>query len=176
MTTKNILPSSLASPELMSCIFDNFKLDTDSIHGPAHWARVRANGKMLCEAHGGDWQVVELFAFLHDSQRFNDHADPDHGPRAAEFTHQLCGDLFHLSNVQLATLTQACRGHTSGHLSDNLSVQICWDSDRLDLFRVGIEPDPYYLGTNLAKMPYTIAYCMARSTGHPSNQMRKPSL
>jgi uncharacterized protein len=158
---------------LIDDIIENFQLEKDSIHGPAHWARVRLNGRMLYEAHGGDWQVIELFAFLHDSQRWDDGCDPDHGPRAAAYAERVCGTLFDISPAQLETLKAACMGHTSGHLTDNLTAQICWDSDRLDLWRVGIEPDPYYLGTEMAKKPETIELCMRRSEGQATHEGRR---
>jgi len=48
-------------------------------------------------------------------------------------------------------------------------VGICWDADRLNLWRVGIEPDPAYLTTETARTPEAIAYgrelCDAQARG-----------
>jgi uncharacterized protein len=35
--------------------------------------------------------------------------------------------------------------------SNNITVQTCWDADRLDLGRVGIKPDPKRLFTEEGK-------------------------
>ena len=34
---------------------------------------------------------------------------------------------------------------------DDVTIQTCWDADRLDLWRIGIEPRPEYLYTEMAK-------------------------
>lgn len=162
------LPASAVTAELRTDILRQFRLSRQSIHGPAHWARVRYNGLLLSRASEADWQVVELFAFIHDSQRYDDGYDPDHGPRAADYASRTCGRLFQLSDVQLDMLVQACMGHTHERLTTCVTVQTCWDADRLDLARVGIIPDPYYLGTELAKHPQTIADAIARSRGQSS--------
>ena len=46
----------------------------------------------------------------------------------------------------------ACHGkvHTNGLVSDDATVAICWDSDRLHLPRVGIQPDPARFSTDAA--------------------------
>ena len=54
---------------LLRHVLDQFKISRHGAHGPAHWARVRLHGLKLGRSRGGDVLVVELFAFLHDSQR-----------------------------------------------------------------------------------------------------------
>lgn len=175
-TSPDPLPDSAVTAALRDDILRQFRLPRHSVHGPAHWARVRYNGLLLSRATGADWQVVELFAFIHDSQRRNDGIDPDHGPRAADYALQQWGKLFHVSEHQLAMLVRACMGHTSEHLAECVTVQTCWDADRLDLARVGIIPDPYYLGTPPAREPQMIAQAIARSRGmsSKSNRINKP--
>lgn len=68
---------------LLEAVRSQFRLDWVGPHGAAHWARVWANGRRLAAATGADLGVVELFAWLHDSCRHDDHRDPHHGPRAA---------------------------------------------------------------------------------------------
>lgn len=158
---------------LIRDVITNFRLPLTSVHGPAHWARVRYNGLLLARHSGADPLVVELFAFIHDSQRRNDHTDPGHGPRAAEYATKANGMLFDLSPAQLDRLVTACRGHTHERLVDCVTVQACWDSDRLDLGRVGIVPDTYYLGTEAAGRPEILELAYARSIGRPSRELRK---
>ncbi|HEV2608887.1 MAG TPA: hypothetical protein VGU61_01370, partial [Noviherbaspirillum sp.] len=150
---------------LIDDILANFRLPHSSVHGPAHWSRVRLNGKLIAQASGADWKVVELFAFLHDSQRYDDGRDPEHGPRAAEYALSKHGVLFRLEPAQLTALVTACRGHTRERFIDSTTVQACWDADRLDLFRVGILPDRYYLGTPAARDASLMRAAIARSRG-----------
>ena len=48
-------------------------------------------------------------------------------------------------------LVEACAGHSDGFTKADITVQTCWDADRLDLGRVGIEPHPKYLCTEVAR-------------------------
>jgi len=130
---------------LIALIRSEFKLDWQGIHGANHWARVLHHGKNIGEIRKADLTVVELFGFLHDSCRINDGRDPKHGQRAAEFAHGIHGDYFNLKPKQLDQLCYAMTHHSSGELSADRTIQTCWDSDRLDLGRVGIFPDPQYL-------------------------------
>lgn len=54
---------------LLKHVLDQFKISRDGDHGPGHWARVRLHGLKVGGVRGADLLVVELFAFLHDSQR-----------------------------------------------------------------------------------------------------------
>lgn len=65
---------------------------------------------------------------------------------------------FSLDRTGLELLVEACHGHTHGDFHDDVTVQTCWDSDRLDLGRVGIVPDPGRLGTAAARRPEVIAW------------------
>jgi uncharacterized protein len=160
--------SSRVPRRLVDDILANFRLPRSSVHGPAHWARVRLNGMRIAQASGADWKVVELFAFLHDSQRMNDGADPEHGARAAEYALSRHGVLFDLAPAQLQALVLACRGHTHERFAPSLTVQACWDADRLDLFRVGILPNRYYLGTPAARDTTLLRAAIVRSCRSPA--------
>ena len=39
-------------------------------------------------------------------------------------------------------LTEALIHHSEGYIEGDVTVRVCWDADRLDLGRVGIEPKP----------------------------------
>jgi uncharacterized protein len=153
MTVNSLIPS-------LRC---QFKLDWRGIHGVSHWARVRQNGLYLSKMTGANTVVVELFAFLHDSCRLNDGHDPDHGARAGVFARSLHGSVFTLLAQDLEVLVQACQGHTHGRTSDNVTVQTCWDADRLDLGRVGIRPLAERLCTDAARDPVLIEWAYQRS-------------
>lgn len=150
---------------LVSIIRAQFALDWAGIHGAGHWARVRDNGLRLAELTGAKTKVVELFAFLHDSKRLNDGRDPDHGARAAAFAQSLAGSGFELESHDLQLLMDACRGHSDGLMTGDVTVLACWDADRLDLGRVGIRPDPKRLCTPAARDPEILKWAYSRSVG-----------
>jgi len=140
-------PSAI-SKKLLEKVKADFSLDWSGIHGVRHWSRVRVNGLKLCEHIDADRTVVELFAFLHDIQRRHDGFDRMHGNRAADYIDTLAGEYFKLNQHQLQQLKFACSHHSnSGVTSDDPTIQVCWDADRLDLGRVQIRPHTDYLQT-----------------------------
>lgn len=137
--------------------------DWHGIHGLSHWGRVYTNGLRVAEASGARANVVALFAFFHDSQRRNDGMDHEHGLRGAEYAVQLRGKYFDLSDDDFDLLYTACRDHTDGTTDADVTIQTCWDADRLDLGRVWITPDPQRLCTAAAKDPETIQWATKRA-------------
>jgi uncharacterized protein len=149
---------------LLAAIRAEYALEWNGIHGISHWSRVRENGLRLAEQTGAQIQVVELFAYLHDSKRLNDGGDPQHGSRGAALARRLHGDgLLDLADEQLELLAYACTHHTDGLTEAEVTVQTCWDSDRLDLGRVDIRPRPERLCTLAARDPATIEWAWKRS-------------
>ncbi len=126
-------------------------------HGLPHWERVERNGLLLsCKIRDGELHIIEgvntkvvrLFAYLHDKCRENDGADLEHGARVAEMLHTIRDTLLQdLSDDEFTMLEQACRLHTTTHKIGNPTIDVCFDSDRLDLGRVGIEPSPEKMAT-----------------------------
>ena len=149
--------------ELITTIRSQFALDWDGIHGIQHWERVRENGLRLALATGADPVVVELFAYLHDSRRLDDWKDPGHGARAAMYLQTLRGRYFDMSDEELDLLVYACRHHSDRLMEGDVTVQTCWDADRLDLGRVGVRPDSRYLCTPAARDPALITWANRRS-------------
>jgi uncharacterized protein len=150
--------------ELIRHLRERFALDWRGIHGAPHWARVRRNGLVLAEKTGASRRVVSLFAFLHDSCRLDDGRDPKHGHRAGGLVESLRRDgLVSLSDEEAELLGFACHCHSDGLLEADVSVQTCWDADRLDLGRVGKRPDPGRLCTPAARDRELIAWAYRRS-------------
>ena len=124
-----------------------------SFHGPWHWEKVEKNALTLAKAtKGADKVVAQLFALIHDSQRFDEGEDPEHGRRAAVYAEELfnAGKL-QITKSQLDVLMEACKYHNDGSTSNDPTIGVCWDADRLDLMRVGITPDPNFLSTQAGK-------------------------
>lgn len=121
------------------------------IHGIDHWDRVYQNGQELITPKVKPL-VVSLFAYLHDSCRINDGKDPDHGGRAAEYISTLRDTLLKdVSDEDILLLKTACRQHTSTVSTGNPTIDACFDADRLDLWRVGIIPNPARMATEKGK-------------------------
>jgi len=149
---------------LFQKILSQFKLGQNSIHGIKHWERVEQLGLMLAKKTGADPYVISLFAFLHDSKRENELADPEHGLRSADFVNELykAREII-ASEKQLKQLLYACRYHSNPNAkSDDITVMTCWDADRLDLWRVGETPDPKWLKTDAARDPAMIKYASSK--------------
>jgi uncharacterized protein len=149
--------------ELITTIRSQFALDWYGIHGIPHWERVRENGLRLARSTGANPTVVELFAYLHDSRRLDDWEDRGHGARAAVYLQTLRGRYFDISDKELALVVHACHHHSDGLMEGDVTVQTCWDADRLDLGRVGIRPDPRCLCTPDAREPEMLAWSYRRS-------------
>lgn len=134
-------------------------------HGLKHWVRVWANAEMLCEVMNVDPTVPCWFAFMHDSQRFNQDCDDRHGYRAARWVEQLWHQCeIPITPGQLNQLTHALSRHSDGETDPPAkTIAICWDADRLDLGRVGIRPDPRRLCTEHARRPEVIRAAWLRS-------------
>ena len=130
-----------------------FVMESTSIHGFDHWEQVLINGLMLSMQHGIDPIVVELFAYLHDCKREEDHGDYEHGDRAADFVMELrgSGDLDFLTHLQYSLLWEACRLHHTGVTSDEPTIGACFDADRIELIRCGITPKHELMSTAMGK-------------------------
>jgi uncharacterized protein len=155
--------SPMITVELLNILKKEYRLNWNGIHGYPHWVRVRENGLRLSKINGANPDVIELFAFLHDICRRSNGTDPGHGKRAAEFIDSLETKLINLSETDLDSLKYACTYHDQGLVEGNITVQTCWDADRLDLGRVGTVPSPRYLCTSAAKQPEIIEWALRRS-------------
>jgi hypothetical protein len=106
---------------------------------------------MLCARHTeADPVVVFLFSIFHDAAREQDTLDPGHPSRGAGLARRMLGGR--LSEDRLQLLEYACVHHMSGQTSTDPTVGVCWDADRLNLWRVGVEPDPGLLSTEAAPL------------------------
>jgi uncharacterized protein len=162
--------SSFDRARLLRFLRREFRLDWYGVHGAAHWARVRMNGLAMAEVNGARRDVVELFAWLHDCRRRHEGRDREHGARAADLIAGLNGELFQLDPTGLEKLVYACRHHSDGLTEADLTIQTCWDADRLDLARVGVWPDPVRLCTDVARDPDLMEQAIWRSIGEDDSE------
>ena len=162
----NPISLMLTNTELLKIaarILTHYQLDPAGIHGIDHWGRVLENGILLGGMSGADIRIVQLFALFHDSRRQNDGHDPDHGARGAKLAGEMNGSLFTLNRNELSLLQDACIRHTMGFTEADITVQVCWDADRLDLPRVQKFPIPELLCTKAAHDAHFIELTSQRS-------------
>ncbi len=152
------------SAEVFHPILRGYELDPMGIHGLPHWGRVFENGRRITKDSSADSEVVDLFALFHDARRRNEHRDAEHGTRGADLARKLRSALTTVSDHQLELLCEACEHHTDGVTHPDPTIGACWDSDRLDLWRVGITPVAAYLSTEVARNADTLAWAEARSS------------
>ena len=123
------------------------RTDRYSIHGIDHWDRVFNHGLSL-NVPGADLDVVQCFAYIHDVERQDDGYEEEHGPKAANLIDEIRESVLgFLDDKQIGLLKEACALHTTCHRTANPTIDACFDSDRLDLTRVGIIPDPDKMAT-----------------------------
>jgi uncharacterized protein len=146
-----LLTDYLPEP-LANAILEQYLLNLDGTHGLKHWIRVWNNGELLSKSTGANIEVVKYFAFLHDICREDEDLDLFHGVRAAKLIKEVLQPNFlYLSEGDAKLLEFAVQRHTFGMTKADITVMTCWDSDRLDLGRVGIKPHPGRLCTDAAK-------------------------
>ncbi len=124
--------------------------DLGETHGLPHWQKVERNGILLSiEVCAGvphirediNIKIVRLFAYLHDKCRLDNGTDFEHGVRAANMLYNIRNTILkNLTDEEVLLLEKACRLHTTVLKTGNLTIDTCFDADRLDLDRVGIIP------------------------------------
>ena len=142
--------------DLIERLKKDFKIDYYGDHGINHWRRVYRNTQILSTYYNIESEVFELFALLHDSKRHDEFEDRHHGVRAAGFVQKLLREgTISLNEQDAERLLYVSANHTQSNKNDplfnDLIVQICFDSDRLDIGRVGYVVESAYLATEYAK-------------------------
>jgi uncharacterized protein len=123
---------------------------SSSIHGLSHSIRVERNGRLISEKTGANLKVLRMFAYYHDLRRLNNGHDPEHGLRAARLLESLRDyPMLELNTKELDELCFACEHHTKMLRTGNVTIDACFDADRLDLNRVGIVPLPERMATEI---------------------------
>ena len=92
--------------------------------------------------------VIMAFAYLHDSERMDNGYDVEHGARASKLIDTIRHtELRALNDEQIRKLKRACELHTIEHRTGDITIDICFDADRMDIGRVGIKPLPERMAT-----------------------------
>ena len=106
---------------------------------------------------GADPLVAAIFGMFHDIERHNDGVDPHHGARAAALLRGYGARTLGLSEHRMALLLEACSRHSDGMTHADPTIGVCWDADRLTLWRVGTVPSERFLSTAAARNERAIA-------------------
>lgn len=117
-------------------------------HSLEHANNVELLSLMLAKKTDADRDVIIWFAYLHDSLRTDDRQDNNHGPVAAMFVDIIRNTyLQYLNDTQIWQLKEACRLHTSTRRTGDITIDTCFDADRLDYWRFGTQPEPKRMAT-----------------------------
>lgn len=119
-----------------------------AMHGYAHSLRVERN-LILLEKHYKFNVSMREFAYYHDIARVSDGNDPEHGKRAVEVLRRARQHPNMVGMAAFDKLCFACEHHTTMPRSGDPLIDICFDADRLDLMRCGIQPDPKAMATHI---------------------------
>ena len=157
-TTELAFPkfSEILNQKFFEYLAEQFSLDHNGAHGYHHWLRVLYNGRLLCSRNSANIKVVELFSLLHDSKRSNKKSDPEHGERAAIFAETMRGTWFTVTDKELQLLQDACILHSEGLRDKDVTIQSCWDADRLDNYYTEVDLNFSLLSDDLAKQELII--------------------
>lgn len=137
--------------------YGNLKIPIDSIHGYDHWKNVEKIGHYIADRNGADKKVISAFAFLHDIGRTDESEESGHGKKSAELIEKSFNP--DLSDEKQKKLLVAVSEHDKADArSDDITIQTCWDADRLDLPRVHVFPDKNLLYTEVGKSQETFKY------------------
>ena len=141
--------------KIIEYIKNRSKFFDSLLHGLKHWKNVEKIGHHLANINGTDKELITLFAYIHDLGRENEDEDVGYGERSVTILEDLYNKkIINIKPEKYQKLIYACRNHDSKTAqSDDLNIQTCWDADRLDLWRIGIEPNPKFLFTKEAKNP-----------------------
>jgi 2OG-Fe(II) oxygenase superfamily len=123
------------------------------------WTPTLLKIKEKIEAVQGRYNYCLLNRYRSGQDSMGMHADDElEMGNAAKFATELRGSVFDLDDPEFRLLYRACEGHTHERTHPDVTIQTCWDADRLDLGRVGIMPHRDYLGTEVAKKPEIIKW------------------
>jgi uncharacterized protein len=163
-----MLPMPRSTAQILAALRPHVRFPS-VVHGPAHWVRVHRFGGLLAarvalppEARA----CVDLFAWLHDIAREDDEASRRHAVEgAAQIDAILPAIAAPLTTDQIETIRAAILHHSDGMVAarageagvfDGIgwpgdlvvaTVGCCWDADRLDLPRVGVQPAERFMST-----------------------------
>ncbi len=132
-----------------------FLRNLDGLHGVGHEARVLIWTQLIAlmeqeEGFAVDAAVLGWAAALHDTRRWNDGIDPQHGARAAAFI-EANPDILP-PGVPVDRVAYLCRWHTPSDMAApelTPELKVFKDADALDRCRIG-DLDVSYLRTKAA--------------------------
>lgn len=145
--TLEIPPSvQMTWPELIREVVAQAPLSDSPIHGEKHWMSVAKTAFLISDLTGyADKASLLGFALFHDSRRFYDQADPDHGLRAGVYAEQHEGLLQVMGHDKRNDIAEACSSHNWPDTSQDTFTGICLDADRINLIRLGRRINPSYM-------------------------------
>lgn len=134
--------------KLIAAVEEESSFKDSHYHGNQHWRCVSLVGSRLAKQENLNPLLPFLFGLFHDSMRENDDRDPDHGERGGQLALEMYErGLLPISQEMLSKLVYACNNHTSSPATYDPHAGVCYDADRLNLWRVGTQPHKNYIST-----------------------------
>lgn len=117
------------------------------LHGEAHWRGVAGIGLEIARIRPGlDVSMILAFGMIHDSRRYDEGWDPDHGLRAAHVAQRASPLKRLMDEERISRLAQACLLHQKGRTNTrDRDVGACWTADRFSLVRLEIMPNARFM-------------------------------
>jgi uncharacterized protein len=119
------------------------------IHGLPHLRKVAHVAARIAAYEGADWPQAMVGGFLHDCARKDDGGGQEHAVESAKVAKVALAR--HYPNMDAERLLYAINHHAGGLTTKDPLIGAIWDSDRLDLVRLGAEIDPRLLSTRYAR-------------------------
>ncbi len=119
------------------------------LHSFDHLRRVAILAGRLARAVGQDVESAVVMGFLHDSARKNDGGGYLHAIESALLASKLLLKFY--PQMDRERICDAIERHVDGETTADTLVACLWDSDRLELNRLGRVVDPDLLSTKIAK-------------------------
>ena len=125
-------------------------------HGFLHSKYVEAFGLLMVEEYAKeniivDKDVVQWFAYLHDIMN-NGINNDNHGEKAANYIDEVRNIyLQDLSESQIEKLKKACALHSTTIATGDITIDVCFDADRLDSPKFDRVTDPEKMATRIGK-------------------------
>jgi putative nucleotidyltransferase with HDIG domain len=115
-------------------LIEKHKKYREGIHGKKHARNVCILAARIAERCGGDQEVIQWAALLHDIGRVNDGVDPWHGKRGAIIAERIMKKEKLKPNMEMVEqcIVQHCESSRILH-----EAKVVSDADKLDRFRFG---------------------------------------
>lgn len=120
-----------------------------------HLRQVALTAGRLAAALGEDIESAIVAGFLHDCGRTDDGGGTCHAYDSSIIARKAIAALD--PHLDVDRLCDGIARHADGDVTQDALIGCLWDADRLDLTRIGVDPDPDLLSTPVARRMVRLA-------------------